>query len=129
MAYIAVSRGLPPLGPLPGLLAPGAFLVGRTNRRAARALAARLAPAFEGWRSGAAFEPRVELALTLPPRLARRVERRETVLRFWLSLAIRWGAPGPALSRSAIAIRIEYAPSVGRWGEAMLNIEYAAEHE
>jgi hypothetical protein len=127
MAYTAPSRQLPKLGPVPGLLVPGAFLVGWTDRRAARALAARLAPAFDGWRGAHdARVERVELCLTLPPRLRHRMAVRERRFTRWVSLALRWAAADATghLPRSAVAITVTYAYGAARWGEAMVRLEF-----
>lgn len=133
MAYTAMSRGLPPLGPVPGLLPWWAVLAGRTDRRAARAFAARLEPAFDGWRSLGGERVRVELALTLPPRLARRLDRRSQRFTRWTSAAIRWAAGNApswsGLSRGAVGIRVDFVPGAPRWGEAILSVDLGPERE
>jgi hypothetical protein len=122
--YNAAAAHLPTIGPVPGLIPWWGFLAGHSNATAARSYMRQLTPAFNRWRTGDP-ELMIELALTLPYRLAPRVRRHEADMRRWLGAAVLLaaGATGPR-PFGPVTITVTYDPHVTGWGEAAVHLRY-----
>lgn len=124
--YNAATATLPAIGPVPGLLPWWGFLAGHSNAAAVRAYTRQLTPALNRWRTGDQALM-IELALTLPSRLAPRVRRRESDMRRWLGAAVLLaaGATGARIgSFEPVTVTVTYDPHVTGWGEAAVHLRY-----
>lgn len=124
--YNAAAVVLTASCPVPGLIPWWGFLVGHSNATAVRTYMRQLTPGLNRWRTGD-HELMIELALTLPYRLAPRVRRHEADMRRWLGAAVRLavGADGARLDAfEPVTVTVTYDPHVTGWGAAVVHLRY-----